>query len=188
MLRLALALLPLVAGLIRPPMMLKVSISKGAPSDVGVIWEGDETAGEHFESLVALLKPGADTTQDTFPHHAFTLRSSDMNFRVRVTLLDALMNDPHNRPFRMTFLNLNHDGKPGSGVEMTHHDSGHASNKGHYWIESGLSITHATGPNHIFTLSDANRNAICDLMFVGGMMESSSSFARAKKRNRPTHS
>ena len=155
-----LVLLPLIAAARSPDVMLKVAAAQGAPSDMGVIWEGDEHAGENFEKLAAFLKPGSSTVQSTFHEHSFSLRSSDMKFRVRVTIHDTLRNDPHSRSFRITFHNLNHDGKPGSAVELKH------GNSGYIWIESGNEVTHATNPHHHFTLRDSNKADIVDIMLL----------------------
>ena len=158
-----LVLLPLIVAARMPrsnDVMVKVTAGESAPSDLGVIWEGDSTAGENFEKLAAFLKPGASTVQATFHEHSFSLRSSDMKFRVRVTIHDTLRNDPHARGFRITFHNLNHDGKPGSAVELKH------GNSGYIWIESGNEVTHTTDAHHHFILRDANKAEIADIVLM----------------------
>ena len=86
-----LVLLPLIVAARMPrrnDVMIKVTAGDSAPSDLGVLWEGDATAGENFEKLAAILKPGSATIQSTFHEHSFTLRSSDFKFRVRLTIRD----------------------------------------------------------------------------------------------------
>merc|ERR1712195_289362 len=137
--------------------MVKVTAGESAPSDLGVIWEGDSTAGENFEKLAAILKPGSATIQSTFHEHSFTLRSSDFKFRVRLTIRDRVAKDPDALAFRLTMHNLNHDGNPGSAVELQH------GNSGFIWIESGNEVTHTTDAHHHFILRDANKAEIADI-------------------------
>jgi hypothetical protein len=155
-----LVLLPLIAAARSPDVRLKVSVAQGAPSDVGVIWEGPLDAEEGFEKLAALVKPGESTVQNTFHEQSFTLRSSDMKFRVRMTILDNLKNLAGSHPHRLTFKNLNHDGKPGSAVELKHGRSEYI------WIDSGKQVTHGTDRNHHFILRDSNNVDIVDVVLL----------------------
>merc|ERR1712028_303960 len=158
-----LVLLPLIVAARMPrsnDVMVKVTAGESAPSDLGVIWEGDSTAGENFEKLAAILKPGSATIQSTFHEHSFTLRSSDFKFRVRLTIRDRVAKDPDALAFRLTMHNLNHDGNPGSAVELQH------GNSGFIWIESGNEVTHTTDAHHHFILRDANKAEIADIVLM----------------------
>ena len=119
-------------------------------------------AHESFENekLAAILKPGSATIQSTFHEHSFTLRSSDFKFRVRLTIRDRVAKDADSLAFRIGFHNLNHDGNPGSAVELQH------GNSGYIWIESGNEVTHTTDAHHHFILRDANKVQIADIVLM----------------------
>merc|ERR1712195_88277 len=175
-----LVLLPLIVAARMPrsnDVMVKVTAGESAPSDLGVIWEGDSTAGENFEKLAAILKPGSATIQSTFHEHSFTLRSSDFKFRVRLTIRDRVAKDPDTLAFRLTMHNLNHDGNPGSAVELQH------GNSGFIWIESGNEVTHTTDAHHHFILRDANKAEIADIV----LMPPSKQDLEAMRFNSPIH-
>jgi len=151
----------LVATRNDPQVRMKISAGANAYSDLGVHWEGDETAGEHYEKLVAVLKPGESVIQNTFHGHSFTLRASDQSFRVRVHIQAPLASDNDERAYRITFNNLNHDGVDGrSAVELKH------SKSGYVWINAGNDVTHATDSHKHFTLNNYERNEVVDLMLI----------------------
>merc|ERR1712195_390005 len=141
-----LLLLPFIA--LAADVRLKVQSAPTALSTLGVIFEGNINATGEFERVVAKMEPGETTIHNTFFEHSFVLRSSDFDFRVRVTIQKGLDVNEDKFPYRLTVKNLNHDAT-GANVEMVHPGPGGAD---HYiWIGPGKQITHGTGKIHAWT-------------------------------------
>merc|ERR1711865_292746 len=139
---------------------LKITAGDDAPSDLGIFWEGHfgaERSVQSTDRLVDVLEPGTSTIHKTHLEQSFTLRSSDMKFRVRVAPRDQ-GSDPQ-YAHRLFLENMSHDPAE-SSLELQHGKSNFL------WMKRGDKATHRTNPHHDFTFTNSNGVAIATVRLL----------------------
>merc|ERR1712217_778833 len=101
------SMIDIVAG---PP--VQISFTSSGPDSVGVYFVGNdnlakETHAKPIEALKAILSPESRTVrQNARLNNAFVLRSSDLTYRVKVSVFANDGTDKSERPYRLSFKNL----------------------------------------------------------------------------------
>lgn len=152
------------------------------PSPLGIFYIGNETERriynaktaspeQHpvldYEALTEVLYRGEFALHKTHFHHAFELRTSDFQFRTKVTVYKNFHKEIEHLPYIIMFKNLmseTRDGIP-AFVELKH------SNTGYVWIAPEDEIAHGSDDEHQFELRNANRESIVTMRLLHGHTE-----------------
>ena len=158
----------------------EILVTFGVPSSskhsAGLYWAGNDKSpristvkpwfgnSDSVELLVNVMGVGSTQSEQVFSPTSFVIRSADLTSRMRVTIgfNDKGGKLDKDRPYTISFVNLSVEDRHGPfPLELQH------SNAGYVWIDPSEVVEHITGPNHIFTVRDKQKQAIFSVIVNG---------------------
>merc|ERR1712192_52489 len=110
------------------------------------------------EEMWHVTEPGAMLRVEVKPNSSVYLRTTDMKYRVKMTMSlneDSSEKERKMRPWTLTFKNMMMETE--YGCELKH------STSGYVWILPGTSVLHQTDFDHFFDLRDKNRDVVAQV-------------------------